>query len=275
VTVLNGHIHQIMQKVEGAVTFHTARSTAFLKPAPGTAPSPPEGARGQAAQRARHRHGGPGSAIFTRGERPRAGGGEAAFWLPLLGLFTGARLNELAPLTAADITRDEATGIACINIKEVLEQGRPLKTEGSARVLPVHPELIRIGFLRFTDEIASSSGPQGRLFPLLKPGPKDGFGEAWSKWFGRFKRALGITNKDSVFHSFRHGLKDALRRARVGEDVNDALTGHSNATIGRSYGARDMVRRFGLETLADAVSKVAYPGLDLSNIRWDGNPGGR
>jgi 3',5'-cyclic AMP phosphodiesterase CpdA len=40
VTVLNGHIHQIMQKVEGAVTFHTARSTAFPQPAPGSAPSP-------------------------------------------------------------------------------------------------------------------------------------------------------------------------------------------------------------------------------------------
>jgi len=40
VTVLNGHIHQIMQKVEGNVAFHTARSTAFPQPAPGTAPSP-------------------------------------------------------------------------------------------------------------------------------------------------------------------------------------------------------------------------------------------
>jgi hypothetical protein len=40
VTVLNGHIHQIMQKVEGNVIFHTARSTAFPQPAPGTAPSP-------------------------------------------------------------------------------------------------------------------------------------------------------------------------------------------------------------------------------------------
>ncbi|MGN6460207.1 MAG: metallophosphoesterase family protein [Pseudolabrys sp.] len=40
VTVLNGHIHQLMQKVEGHVTFHTARSTAFPQPAPGTAPSP-------------------------------------------------------------------------------------------------------------------------------------------------------------------------------------------------------------------------------------------
>ena len=40
VTVLNGHIHQVMQKVEGNVAFHTARSTAFPQPAPGSAPSP-------------------------------------------------------------------------------------------------------------------------------------------------------------------------------------------------------------------------------------------
>jgi Icc protein len=40
VTVLNGHIHQTMQKIEGNVTFHTAMSTAFPQPAPGTAPSP-------------------------------------------------------------------------------------------------------------------------------------------------------------------------------------------------------------------------------------------
>jgi 3',5'-cyclic AMP phosphodiesterase CpdA len=40
ITVLNGHIHQIVQKVEGNMTFHTARSTAFPQPAPGTAPSP-------------------------------------------------------------------------------------------------------------------------------------------------------------------------------------------------------------------------------------------
>ncbi len=40
VTVLNGHIHQVLQKVEGNITFHTARSTAFPQPAPGTADSP-------------------------------------------------------------------------------------------------------------------------------------------------------------------------------------------------------------------------------------------
>ena len=40
VTILNGHIHQLVQKVEGNMTFHTAMSTAFPQPAPGTAPSP-------------------------------------------------------------------------------------------------------------------------------------------------------------------------------------------------------------------------------------------
>jgi integrase len=211
-----------------------------------------------------------GSPIFTRGNRPRAGGGDAAFWLPLLALFTGARLNELAPLTAADITTDEATAIVCINIKEDPDHGRRLKTAGSARTVPVHTELVRIGFLRFTEQIRSSSGGNGRLFPLLKPGSKGGFGEAWSKWFGRYKRRLGIDNPASVFHSFRHGFKDSARAARISEDLHDALTGHAGPSIGRSYGAKDMVRRFGLATLADAVGRVQYPGLDLSSIAYDG-----
>jgi integrase len=207
------------------------------------------------------------SAIFTQGDRPVAGKGEAAFWLPLMALFTGARLNELAPLTAADVITDAATRIVSINIKEDQQQGRRLKTAGSARVVPIHPELTRIGFLRFVDWIRSA-GQEARLFPLLTPGPKDGFGEAWSKWFGRYKRELGITNKASVFHSFRHGFKDAARAARVSEELHDALTGHTGSSVGRTYGAKDMVRRFGLETLADAVSRTKYPGLDLSNVVW-------
>jgi len=207
------------------------------------------------------------SAIFTQGDRPVTGKGEAAFWLPLMALFTGARLNELAPLTAADVITDAATDIVSINIKEDKEQGRRLKTVGSARLVPIHPELTRIGFLRFVDWI-SSAGQEARLFPLLTPGRKDGFGEMWSKWFGRHKRELGITNKASVFHSFRHGFKDAARAARVSEDLHDALTGHAGSSVGRTYGAKDMVRRFGLETLADAVNRIRYPGLDLSNVLW-------
>ena len=80
---------------------------------------------------------------------------------------------------------------------------------------------------------------------------------------------LGIDNPSSVFHSFRHGFKDALRAAGVNEDVNDALTGHSGGnSVARGYGWKDMVRRFGFPTLAAAVEKVEYPGLDLAKLRW-------
>ena len=208
-----------------------------------------------------------GSPVFTQGLRPTAGRGEAAYWLPLLALFTGARLGELAPLTIADVTADEVTGISTIKVTEDLEQGRRLKNAGSRRVVPIHPELVRIGFLRFVEEVRQGGGSKARIFPLLTPGPKGGLGEAWSKWFGRYIRGLGITNRASVFHSFRHSFKDALRAAGVSEDVNDALTGHSGGGVGRSYGAKEMVRRFGLPVLAEAVGKATYPGLDLSHLR--------
>jgi integrase len=111
-----------------------------------------------------------GSPVFTSRARPVGGRGEAAFWLPLLALFTGARLGELAPLTPADISTDASTGIAVITIKEDLEQGRTLKTLVSRRAIPVHPELVRIGFLEFVDDVRSG-GKEARLFPLLTPGP--------------------------------------------------------------------------------------------------------
>jgi integrase len=208
------------------------------------------------------------SPVFAESARPTAGRGEAAFWLPLLGLFTGARLGELAPLAAADVTAGELSQVSMITIREDVDQGRRLKTAGSARVVPVHPQLTRIGFLQFVEQVKSKGGKSARLFPLLTPGPKGGFGEAWSKWFGRHIRDLGISNKASVFHSFRHGFKDALRAAEVSEDVNDALTGHSSGAVGRGYGSKTMVRRFGLRALAAAVSKVAYPGLDLTGLNY-------
>jgi integrase len=212
-----------------------------------------------------------GSPVFTEGTRPVGGRGEAAYWLPLLALFTGARLGELAPLTVADVTADQATRISTIKIAEDLEQGRRLKNPGSRRIVPIHPELLRIGIMSFVEKIRQDGGSEARLFPLLAPGSKGGLGEAWSKWFGRYIRGLGIANRASVFHSFRHSFKDALRAVGVSEDVNDALTGHSGGGVGRAYGAKEMVRRFGLATLAEAVAKVSYPGLDLSHLHRHGS----
>jgi hypothetical protein len=62
-------------------------------------------------------------------------------------------------------------------------------------------------------------------------------------------------------------LRTRYGTAGVSEDVNDALTGHAGAgSVGRTYGAKEMLKRFGLPILNDAVSKVRYPGLDLSHL---------
>jgi integrase len=212
------------------------------------------------------------SPIYLQGVRPKGGKGEAAYWMPLLALCSGARLNELAPMCVDDVKADPSSGVRFMTVIEDEDAGRSVKTENSVRAFPIHPELVRIGFMEFVDQ-RRASGPSARLFPQLTPGSKGGFGEAFSKWFGNYKRSLGIDNKNSVFHSFRHGFKDVLRAAGVNEDVNDALTGHGGGNVvARGYGSDDMVRRFGFPALNAAMEKARYPGLDLSALQWRSPP---
>ena len=77
-----------------------------------------------------------GSSIYRLGERPLGGKGEAAYWLPLLALFSGARLNELAPMCANDVKLDPSSGVRYMTVIEDDETGRSVKTENSVRAVP-------------------------------------------------------------------------------------------------------------------------------------------
>jgi integrase len=88
---------------------------------------------------------------------------------------------------------------------------------------------------------------------------------AYSKWFGRYIGAHGVTDTAKVFHSFRHSFVDALRIANVGDEVKHALLGWSGGGIPARYGAKDKAARF-RHRLAEAVASVAYTGLDLSHL---------
>ncbi|MBL5825312.1 site-specific integrase [Serratia fonticola] len=190
------------------------------------------------------------SPVFN-GDRPKAGAGEASYWLPLLALYTGARLEEIGQLHPSDVHQETFQGGSAwvIEIND-RQEGQHLKNASSRRRIPVHPELIKLGFIDFANKQKGD-----RIFHQLKA---DVFGTLtgnWSKWFGRYLRNVcGVTDKRMVFHSFRHTFKDMCRLAGIDEAVHDALTGHSSSSVSRNYGGLN----YPLGPLVDAVEKLSF-----------------
>lgn len=192
--------------------------------------------------------------VFTSAQRPKGGGGEAAYWLPLLALFTGARQGELAQLRIGDLRQDHETGIWFFDIST--EGGRTIKTASSRRKVPLHPVLEMIGLLHYRQSLLSKgASPQDPLWPDFKFDSKAGRAGPWSKWFNRYLRdKAGIADGGKVFHSFRHTFKRMARDAGLSEEMHDALTGHTGGGVGRSYGGG-----YGLRALAEAIGRLEVP----------------
>ena len=173
------------------------------------------------------------------------------FWLPLLGLCTGARLEELGQSKMSDIKRTDGVWYIDINTIEGGGAAKRVKTASSLRVVPLHPLLLRLGFLRYVWRLRRAGETQ--LFPGLEPDRFGSYTQAFSKWFARFLDRLDISDPRKTFHSLRHGFKTACRAARIAEDVHDALTGHSNGGVGRDYGDEG-----GLLFLHQEISRISF-----------------
>ena len=85
--------------------------------------------------------------VFTHHEYPEGGRGPAAFWMPLVAMFSGARQAELAGLTVADVQQEPVTSAPLLYIITQASRGKRLKTKASQRVVPIHDDLVRLGFL--------------------------------------------------------------------------------------------------------------------------------
>jgi integrase len=162
-----------------------------------------------------------------------------------------------------DVADNQLVGAVSIYIKADRKAGRRLKTKASERFVPVHPQLIKLGFLKYTAAQGKAGGEKAWLFPNVAPGTAGA--AAFSKWFGRYIGAHGVTDTAKVFHSFRHSFTDALRVAAVGDDVIRALLGWSGSDVPSRYGAKDKAVRF-RHRLAEAVASVTYDGLELSRL---------
>lgn len=195
--------------------------------------------------------------------RPR----RARFWVPLIALYCGLRLNEACQLDVSDVRLIE--GVVCFVVTEASEANttdKRLKTASSARIVPVHPELLALKFVAFV-ETRKRAG-ETKLFGEINLGATGYRSQTFSAWFARFAAKAGASSSKTCFHSFRHTFRDALREAHVDRDIALALGGWTSAggggvagTVSDAYGSG-----YQSQTLFEAISTVSYPKLEMSHL---------
>ncbi|TXE54128.1 site-specific integrase [Serratia ureilytica] len=168
---------------------------------------------------------------FKRGTVDRNSGGRFHhyrafhYWLPLIGFFTGARINELCQLYLDDIKQD-AAGFYFFEISnERVDQS--LKTINSRRKIPLHPTLIKLGLIRYCEALKKAG--HARLFPELPYHSVKGYGDKASDWFNRslLKVQLGFEKgSKKSFHSFRHTFSTRLKQAGIDSETRAQFVGH-------------------------------------------------
>lgn len=181
-------------------------------------------------------------------------------FVPMLGLASGARLEEICMLKTNNIFLDPDHG-PMLRISDEHE-GQSVKTVSSRRTIPIHPELVRAGLLDYWS--AAQDASQEWLFPDLEADHDGRRGGNFGKWFARYlrsSRGCRITDPKVVFHSFRHTFKTLCREAGITEEVHDALTGHVGQTVGRGYG------HMPLGVLANAMKRIRIP-IQLPRIDY-------
>jgi len=184
------------------------------------------------------------------------------FWVPILGLYTGARIEEICQLQVDDVRLVD--GLWVISIVEDSPE-KSVKTLSSERMVPLHPFLIdNLKFHLYIESVRSEG--HTRIFPELKR-VQEKWGHYVSKWFNsKYKKDCGIVAplRKKTFHSFRHTVATMLSEAEVQEKAISELLGHSQSgqTAGR------YIKPYKPESLYQrAVLKLDYEGLGLGHLK--------
>lgn len=180
------------------------------------------------------------------------------FWIPILGLYSGARLNELCQLSVEDVREED--GALCLDINDKGTDKR-LKNASSRRVIPVHPILLELGFKEYTEGLRRKGAV--RLWPALRKG-RDGYGHAFGKWYQVFNRRYVTPERKRVFHSFRHTLADNLKQRGVDGNIIAEILGHS---LGGSISLSRYGKAYGPKVLLEELRKLDY-GVEEELRKW-------
>lgn len=164
-----------------------------------------------------------------------------AWWAPMIGLYTGIRVGEVAQLKVADITQED--GVWCFNIRVSLDDdggiSQTVKGQSSIRTIPIAQPLLDAGFLDFLEDVRE--GGHARLFPQLKRGTKKGstehngtsYGASLTRLFSAHLKRHHSIEKGLAFHCFRHNLITGLAMNKVPNEIIASITGHLPKEKGR------------------------------------------
>ena len=181
-----------------------------------------------------------GSPLFKTcaGDKREAEAGDVAirdwrYWVPWVALYSGMRLGEISQLLVADVRQIHGQWI--FHVTREGSKTKSVKTAGSERVVPVHSKLVELGFLDYHAAVLARGATN--LFPEIKPDGRGFISGAPSGFFNDYFREIGVKVDKSVnFHSFRHGIADAFRRAGYIDEQFGMLLGHVKATMTGRYG---------------------------------------
>ncbi|WP_186119864.1 site-specific integrase [Burkholderia gladioli] len=180
------------------------------------------------------------------------------FWLPLLGLFTGGRISELCQLLVSDIKK--VGDIWSISITDEDECQR-LKTPAAKRTIPIHPTLVKIGFLQYVDDMKPFGG---MLFPYLTANKFGNFSETPSERWGNYLDKLEIKDRKKVFHSFRFTSNNRLKQNGVDQETRCQFIGHEYDSVNAIYYTEEHSVAYLLES---AANKLDFD-IDFENIPY-------
>lgn len=167
------------------------------------------------------------------------------YWVPVIALYSGMRLNEICQLERSDIACHDS--VWCFDVND--DGNKKLKTASSKRKVPVHSELIKLGLLDYVETIE-----QGRIFEELELGRDGSYSYMFTKRYSRLLKGLELKREGLCFHSFRHTFIDSLRNSGVERSVSMALVGHgSKSDIHSNYG-----HGYRLDTLRENIEKVSF-----------------
>ncbi|MCV2357645.1 site-specific integrase [Paucibacter sp. TC2R-5] len=194
------------------------------------------------------------------------------YWLPLLGLLAGGRLNELAQLYLSDIRCSES-GVNYLDFNLDGEDkvnadtegtdtqdgdglDKSLKTINAIRQVPIHPKLIELGFIDYV--VALRGAGYTRLFPELGYDKTKGYGKYAGSWFN--ERFLGTQlkierNGRKTFHSFRHNFSTALGDSEIPAIIKSQLMGHSR---GKAQNESRYDKGRHIDQLAEHLSSIDF-----------------